>query len=58
MEGITVTHRVVEEVMRLLPKATWETAVAWCDAHLPHWRLNLEHSVEKIECFVSEEDEE
>ena len=58
MEGITVTHRVVEEVMGLLPKATWETAVAWCDTHLPHWRLNLEHSVEYIECLVNEEDEE
>ena len=55
---MTVTHRVVEEVMWLLPKATWETAVAWCDTHLPHWRLNLEHSVEYIECLVNEEDEE
>ena len=55
---MTVTHRVVEEVMGLLPKATWETAVAWCDAHLLAWRLNLEHSVEYIECLINEEDEE
>ena len=58
MEGITVTHRIVEEVMGLLPKATWADAVAWCDAHLLAWRLNLEHSVEYIECLVNEEDDE
>ena len=55
---MTVTHRVVEEVVGLLPKATWETAVAWCDAHLPHWRLNLEHSVEYIEACYEDEDDE
>ena len=58
MEGITVTHPVIEEVLALSSKATWADAVAWCDAHLPHWRLNLEHSVEYIECLVNEEDEE
>ena len=54
---MTVTHRVVEEVMGLLPKATWEDAVAWCDTHLPAWRLNLQDSVERIEiCYEDEDD--
>lgn len=35
MEGITVTHPVIEEVMGLLPKATWASAIMWCDANLP-----------------------
>lgn len=58
MEGITVTHRVVEEVMGLLPKASWADAVAWCDAHLLAWRLNQQSSVEYIEtCYEDEDDE-
>ena len=58
MENVTVTHPVIEEVMGLLPKATWETAVIWCDANLPAWRLNLQRSVEHIDIYYEDEDEE
>ena len=58
MGEMTVTHRVVEEVMGLLPKATWADAVDWCDAHLLAWRLNQQSSVEYIEtCYEDEDDE-
>lgn len=58
MEGITVTHPVIEEVMGLLPKATWASAIIWCDVNLPAWRLNLQRPVEHIDIYSEDEDEE
>lgn len=58
MEGITVTHPVIEEVLALSSKASWIDAVAWCDANLPAWRLNLQRPVEHIDIYSEDEDEE
>ena len=58
MEGITVTHPVIEEVIALSSKATWASAVIWCDANLPAWRLNLQRPVEHIDIYSEDEDEE